>query len=43
MNEIMILGGTAVHVGSAKKDFPIFKHLLPEIVFAGHTNSGKVH
>ena len=35
-------GGFFVHVASASKDWPIFKHLLPELVFAGHSNSGKV-
>lgn len=36
-------GGHAVHVASASgSPWPIFKHLLPEIAFAGHSNSGKV-
>lgn len=34
-------GGKATHIGSARDNFPIFKHILPEIVLAGHTNSGK--
>lgn len=34
-------GGKAQHIGSAKDNFPIFKHVLPEIALAGHTNSGK--
>ena len=35
-------GGFATHLGSAKGNWPIFKHLLPELAFAGHSNSGKV-
>ncbi|KAJ1437431.1 P-loop containing nucleoside triphosphate hydrolase protein [Ochromonadaceae sp. CCMP2298] len=34
-------GGFALHLTSASKDWPLFKHLLPEIVCAGHSNSGK--
>lgn len=34
-------GGKAQHIGSARDNFPVFKHALPEIVLAGHTNSGK--
>jgi hypothetical protein len=36
------LGGYGVLVGSAVGNWPIFKHLLPEVSFAGHSNSGKV-
>ena len=35
-------GGFAVHLTSAANDWPVFTHVLPEIAFAGHTNSGKV-
>lgn len=42
MQTNMGAGGFSVHVASAAKDWPLFKHLLPEIVFAGHSNSGKV-
>lgn len=36
-------GGHAVHLASASaKPWPIFDHFLPEIAFAGHSNSGKV-
>lgn len=35
-------GGFARYITSASKEpWPIFKHLLPEIAFAGHSNSGK--
>jgi hypothetical protein len=34
-------GGFGVHLSSASKDFPVFKHVLPEIAFAGHSNCGK--
>jgi len=34
-------GGFALHLTSTSRDWPIFKHLLPEIAFAGHSNSGK--
>ncbi|KAG5182769.1 P-loop containing nucleoside triphosphate hydrolase protein, partial [Tribonema minus] len=34
-------GGFAVHLGSASKDWPMFKHNLPEVALAGHTNCGK--
>eukprot|EP01041_Mallomonas_annulata_P005462 gene5462-10981_t len=34
-------GGFAVHIASAAGRWPLFDHLLPEIVFAGHSNSGK--
>ena len=34
-------GGHAVHLTSASENWPIFKHALPEIAFAGHSNSGK--
>ena len=37
-----MVGGFSLHVASSSKDWPMFKHLLPEIVFAGHSNSGKV-
>lgn len=33
--------GAAVHLTSASKDWPLFKHILPEIAFAGHSNCGK--
>lgn len=33
--------GFAVHLASASKLWPVFKHILPEIAFAGHSNSGK--
>lgn len=36
-------GGHAQHLASAcQKPWPIFKHVLPEVAFAGHSNSGKV-
>jgi hypothetical protein len=35
-------GGFAIHLTSATRDWPVFKHMLPEIAFAGHSNSGKV-
>jgi ribosome biogenesis GTPase A len=34
-------GGFAVHLASASSNFPVFKHILPEVAFAGHSNSGK--
>eukprot|EP00953_Heterococcus_sp_UTEX-ZZ885_P016510 9282-Heterococcus_DN1.PRE.1 len=34
-------GGFALHIGSASSDWPTFKHNLPEIALAGHTNCGK--
>lgn len=34
-------GGTGSHVSSATNQWPLFEHLLPEIAFAGHSNSGK--
>jgi GTP-binding protein len=34
-------GGFAKHLTSASSDWPIFDHILPEIAFAGHSNSGK--
>ena len=30
-----------MHVASASTDWPVIHHLLPEIVFAGHSNCGK--
>jgi len=45
LNNILLnclLGGFALHLTSTSRDWPIFKHLLPEIAFAGHSNSGKV-
>ena len=33
--------GIGVAVGTAQRNWPIFKHLLPEICFAGHSNCGK--
>lgn len=38
---LLHLGGHAQHIGSAREKFPVFKHVLPEVVLAGHTNSGK--
>lgn len=36
-------GGNVLHLASADAGpWPIFKHILPEIAFAGHSNSGKV-
>mmetsp|Transcript_20130 Transcript_20130/g.37361 ORF Transcript_20130/g.37361 Transcript_20130/m.37361 type:complete len:452 (-) Transcript_20130:1220-2575(-) len=34
-------GGRSLHLASCHKDWPIFEHLLPEIAFVGHSNSGK--
>lgn len=34
-------GGFANFVASASSNWPLFPHLLPEIAFAGHSNSGK--
>lgn len=34
-------GGFATHLHSASDNWPIFKHILPEIAFSGHSNSGK--
>jgi GTP-binding protein len=34
-------GGHGQHLASVTRDWPIFQHLLPEIAFAGHSNSGK--
>jgi ribosome biogenesis GTP-binding protein YsxC/EngB len=38
-------GGHATHIASAvattTEDWPLFTHLLPEVAFAGHSNSGK--
>lgn len=34
-------GGFAKHLTSASSDWPLFDHILPEIAFAGHSNSGK--
>lgn len=34
-------GGNAKHLASVAEEWPIFEHLLPEIAFAGHSNSGK--
>ena len=33
--------GIGIPVGTAQRNWPIFKHLLPEIAFAGHSNCGK--
>ena len=33
--------GFAHHLASASSQWPVFKHVLPEIAFAGHSNSGK--
>lgn len=35
-------GGHAVYVASAAMKLPLFRHLLPEIALAGHSNAGKV-
>ena len=39
------LGGFAVHLNSASgtpgSEWPVFKHVLPEIALAGHSNCGK--
>lgn len=35
-------GGLATLIGTATKKWPLFKHMLPEIAFAGHSNCGKV-
>ncbi len=34
-------GGHGQHLASVTRDWPIFQHLLPEIAFSGHSNSGK--
>lgn len=34
-------GGFATHLHSASDNWPIFRHILPEIAFSGHSNSGK--
>ncbi|CAM9649213.1 unnamed protein product [Scytosiphon promiscuus] len=34
-------GGFARWMGSASKGWPMFKHRLPEVALAGHTNCGK--
>lgn len=33
--------GAALHLTSSSSDWPLFQHILPEIAFAGHSNSGK--
>lgn len=33
--------GEAVHLTSVSQNWPLFKHLLPEIALAGHSNCGK--
>jgi len=33
--------GNGKHVASAHKNWPTFKHMLPEIALAGHSNCGK--
>lgn len=35
-------GGFGEHITSCQRNWPVFDHLLPEIAFAGHSNSGKV-
>lgn len=30
-----------MHVASASSNWPILRHMLPEIAFAGHSNCGK--
>ena len=35
-------GGFTIHLTSASENWPLFTHILPEVAFAGHTNSGKV-
>ena len=34
-------GGFAMHLTSISNNWPVFKHVLPEIAFAGHSNCGK--
>lgn len=34
-------GGFITHVSSCTNNWPLFEHLLPEVAFAGHSNSGK--
>jgi len=34
-------GGSSLHLTSAASDWPVFEHVLPEVAFAGHSNSGK--
>lgn len=34
-------GGYITHISSCSSNWPLFEHLLPEIAFAGHSNSGK--
>ena len=34
-------GGWATHLSSALGNWPVFDRILPEIAFAGHSNSGK--
>lgn len=41
INDDVRKGGHGVHIASASSDWPIFQHLLPEVAFAGHSNSGK--
>lgn len=33
--------GFATYLGSASKAWPLFKHMVPEVAFAGHSNCGK--
>jgi len=33
--------GAAMHLSSAAVEHPVFTHILPEVGFAGHSNSGK--
>eukprot|EP00605_Chrysophyceae_sp_TOSAG23-4_P000357 GSChrysophyteH1.ASY1.ANO1.404.1 assembled CDS len=44
-DSVTAVGGHGVLIASAactkEQDWPLFKHLLPEIAFAGHSNSGK--
>jgi hypothetical protein len=35
-------GGLAILAATATSSWPLLKHMLPEIAFAGHSNSGKV-
>lgn len=41
--QVVGAGGFATHLASASSDWPLFKHMLPEIAMAGHSNAGKVN
>lgn len=36
-----LCAGFANYMGSASGPWPVFKHMLPEVAFAGHSNCGK--